>query len=120
MNGTDFINVAAELANGRTEAHWRSSISRAYYAVFHRAKQALDKQHEYVPTSGYAHKYIREWLQRQSNTSISEIGNHYANLHAARRNADYNFDTSEIIQKNDAMLKLALTRALIDGINKHF
>lgn len=34
----DLLALAGELSNGPTEAHWRSAVSRAYYATYHGTK----------------------------------------------------------------------------------
>ena len=39
MKPRDFLDVADELSDG--EAHWRSAVSRAYYAAFHVARRLL-------------------------------------------------------------------------------
>jgi uncharacterized protein (UPF0332 family) len=44
----DILAVAVELAAGPTEAHWRSAISRAYYACHH----ALKAWHLALPVPG--------------------------------------------------------------------
>jgi hypothetical protein len=31
----DFLTLASELKLGATETHWRSAVSRAYYAAYH-------------------------------------------------------------------------------------
>jgi uncharacterized protein (UPF0332 family) len=41
MNGELFLTVAAELVSGKSEAHHRSAVSRAYYGAFHAARQLL-------------------------------------------------------------------------------
>jgi hypothetical protein len=38
MNWRDLLPLAARLAGGSNDAEWRSSVSRAYYAVFHDSK----------------------------------------------------------------------------------
>ena len=35
MTPREFIVLAKKLAVGMTEAEWRTSVSRSYYAVFH-------------------------------------------------------------------------------------
>lgn len=35
MKFRDYLDVADEFSEGDGEAHWRSAISRAYYAAFH-------------------------------------------------------------------------------------
>ncbi len=72
MNFRDFLTVAATLAAGSTEADWRSSISRAYYAAFHVACDLLRDLHFTVPNSERAHAYL--WL-RLSNSGHSDVRN---------------------------------------------
>lgn len=44
----DILAVAVELSHGATQAHWRSAISRAYYASHH----ALKGWHSALPAAG--------------------------------------------------------------------
>ncbi len=119
MNPGDFISVAEELAKGKREAHRRSAISRAYYAVFHEAKQALQtKRNEYVPKNSNAHAHVQTWLINQQDNTLSALGSDIGNLHSQRLRADYNIDEL-IIDKNDEMLALSLARILIQGIKKN-
>ena len=39
MDARNFLTTADQLAQGATEADWRSAVSRAYYAVFHVARR---------------------------------------------------------------------------------
>jgi len=41
MNFRDYLTVADELSDADSEAHWRSAISRAYYAAFHVMKRTF-------------------------------------------------------------------------------
>jgi hypothetical protein len=41
MDGRALLDVGRELAAGLTEAHWRSSVGRAYYALLHEVLGAL-------------------------------------------------------------------------------
>ena len=117
MDGKDFIEVAAELANGRTEAHWRSAISRAYYAAFHVAKEALAKQKVWIPRSHLGHEAVRNWMLNNKNEDISSAGSSLANLLTIRGYADYDVATRSVNQ-NDAMLQLANARAVITSVEK--
>ena len=42
MDGRALLDVARELAAGSSEAHWRSSVGRAYYALLHEVLGTLD------------------------------------------------------------------------------
>jgi len=61
MDETGFLDVANDLSTGPAEAHWRSAISRAYYAAFHKARRLLQQSgftvpraEQAMPTSGFA------------------------------------------------------------------
>ena len=41
MRGRRFLDVAHELVRGAGEAHWRSAVGRAYYAVMLEGQDAL-------------------------------------------------------------------------------
>lgn len=41
MNGRAFLEVARGLAQDATEAHWRSALGRAYYALLLEARDLL-------------------------------------------------------------------------------
>lgn len=44
----DLLSLAGELSIGATEAHWRSAVSRAYYAAYH----GCDAWHSALPSPG--------------------------------------------------------------------
>ena len=58
MNPRDFLDVADELIAGPSEAYWRSSVSRAYYAAFHVADQLLTQCGFVVPHSERQRIYL--------------------------------------------------------------
>jgi uncharacterized protein (UPF0332 family) len=59
MNGSDFLHLAIQLGQSNDEARLRTAVSRAYYGVFHLAKDLLaefgvqfpatEKQHSKLP-----------------------------------------------------------------------
>lgn len=44
----DLLSLASELCTGPAEAHWRSSVSRAYYAAYH----GCNDWHDALPMPG--------------------------------------------------------------------
>ena len=64
MNGRDFLVLARTWAGSATEAAWRSSTSRAYYAAFHVARDMLDGLGFTVPPSEKAHAYLLDQVDR--------------------------------------------------------
>src|SRR2546429_1756987 len=70
MDFRDFLPLADTLANGTTEAEWRSACSRGYYAAFHVARRLLLALGFRVPQADRAHGYL--WL-RLSNASVADV-----------------------------------------------
>jgi uncharacterized protein (UPF0332 family) len=116
ITGEEFIAVAAALANGKTEAYWRSAVSRAYYAAFHAAKVAIER-HEHVPAGPQAHEFVKRWLIRHGDPEVSRAGSSLLRLHSNRLKSDYDASTLTVTQ-NDAMLSLAQARAVIAVIHR--
>src|SRR3954453_3401182 len=97
MDFREYLRLGADLANGTTEAEWRSTSSRGYYAAFHVARQLLLSLGFRVPQADRAHGYL--WL-RLSNAGIAEVkdaGSLLNDLRRERNRADYD-DRRTIIQ----------------------
>lgn len=85
FNWTEYLRLAAELSEHPDEASNRTSISRAYYFVFHAATIQAQK-HGYA---GETHKKLWALYQADSDRNcrrLSTLGN---NMKAARKEADY-------------------------------
>ena len=55
IDGNDFLTLADVWITGRTEAEWRSAVSRAYYAAFHKGRQLLRDLRFLIPRGDQAH-----------------------------------------------------------------
>jgi uncharacterized protein (UPF0332 family) len=91
MDETGFLELADELSTGSRQADWRTAISRAYYAAFHKARTLLQQGGFRVPDAEQAHAYL--WL-RLSNSGHQDVDNAGARLQRLRRmrnRADYDF-----------------------------
>ena len=89
MDVLDFLRLAESWANRSTEAEWRSAVSRAYYSVFHVARQLLSQCGFEVRKGDQAHAYL--W-RRLSNCGVPEVrhaGRELQNLRGDRNVADY-------------------------------
>jgi uncharacterized protein (UPF0332 family) len=89
MDFRDYLPLAVALANGTTEAEWRSACSRGYYAAFHVARRLLLSLGFRVPLADRAHGYL--WL-RLSNAGVRAVRNAGSLLNDLRRErnrADY-------------------------------
>jgi uncharacterized protein (UPF0332 family) len=94
MNSRDFLTLAQTLLGDRSEAAWRSAVSRAYYAAFHTARELLEALGFSVPHGERAHGYL--WL-RLSNCGDPQVQNTGAALNTLRQDrnrADYDLHRS--------------------------
>lgn len=116
MDGREFISVAADLVKGKSEAHWRSAVSRAYYGVFHGAKELLARKKSVrIMRGSGAHGELRTWLLNQSDDELVRAGSDLGDLHSQRLRADYDV-ARRVIRQQDAVLELAKARAIMRAI----
>jgi hypothetical protein len=114
FKGTDFLAVARAYAqNSSDEGFERSSISRAYYAAFHGARDYCRATGNEVPTSN-THLEVRLCLERNDQHDIAAD---LRILHTWRNYADY--DVPFPISDLSGTTAGALTRAetILDRLN---
>ncbi len=92
MKARDFLNVAYELLEGNHESHWRSAVSRAYYAAFHAARDLLVQCGFTVPQEERAHAYLRMRLMNSGHPDVVQAGKWLDDLRKVRNRADYDLD----------------------------
>jgi uncharacterized protein (UPF0332 family) len=113
MNARDFLNVAYELLEGNHEAHWRTAVSRAYYAAFHAARDLLVQCGFTVPREERAHTHLRMRLMNSGHPDVAQAGTWLNDLRSDRNYADYDFegalkhaDAVEAVQAADDAIQL--------------
>jgi hypothetical protein len=74
MDGRELLNVSRELAAGASEAHWRSSVGRAYYALLHEVLGALRRWGFAVPPRDKVHTFARLKLIYATDPDLKRIG----------------------------------------------
>lgn len=104
--------LAASLANGSTEAEWRTSVSRAYYAAFHTASELMRALGFVVPKADRAHAYAWLRLSNCKNLDVSKAGRNLNELRSRRNEADY--DARATIAEASAEHAVKLADAAID------
>ena len=94
FNWTAYLYVAQELAGvagqpPTEEARLRSTVSRAYYAVFIQARNHLrDVEGQQVPMQN-VHQYVIHKFRSSSDRKRKSIGWDLATLRGMRSSADY-------------------------------
>jgi uncharacterized protein (UPF0332 family) len=89
MKGRFFLNIAQEVVKGKTEAHWRTAVSRAYYALFLEFRDALLRWGFSIPPRANVHTHVRLRLTYSTDASLSTIGQGLDHLCQLRNRADY-------------------------------
>jgi hypothetical protein len=89
MNGRAFLTPAEELATGPSEAHWRASAGRSYYALFQEALAALGRWGIVAPRRENIHAYVRLRFTYTTNVDARFIGDNLDFLVKLRNDADY-------------------------------
>jgi hypothetical protein len=94
MNGRALLDVARDLAAGPGEAHWRSSVGRAYYALLHEGLGALRRWGFSLPPRDKVHTYARLKLVYATDPDLKRIGLTLEALGRLRNAADYQLSPS--------------------------
>lgn len=111
MQSSEFQDTAKRLARGVTEAHWRSAISRGYYAVFHFFREFLLSNGLDVGRGGQSHINLYSGLLNCGFPHVAAIASRIDGLRAHRVWADY--DLVRPINRRAAQSSVQESRALI-------
>ncbi len=94
MDGRALLDVARELAAGSSEAHWRSSVGRAYYALLHQVLGTLRRWGFSLPPRDKVHTFARLKLVYATDPDLKRIGLTLEALGRLRNAADYQLSQS--------------------------
>ncbi len=114
MTPRDFFALAEELIEGDTEAHWRSAVSRGYYAAFHVARLLLGRCGFRVPESERSHKYVSDRLSNSGDPAVNRAGLDLDGLRDERNRADY--DLRRRLSRRDADDVVEAARPIIEAL----
>jgi hypothetical protein len=89
MQGRAFLDVARDDLKGASEAHFRSAATRAYYALFLEARDALDRWGIALPPKHSIHAFVRLRFVYPQDQDLNYIGSAVEKLGYLRNLADY-------------------------------
>jgi uncharacterized protein (UPF0332 family) len=115
MNWRDFLSLATQLAAGGTEAHWRSAVSRAYYAAFHVARRLFTDLNFTVPRADRAHQYLVFRLSNCAEPTVEQAGRNLETLRRLRNRADY--DETPVLTQSQAVAAVRLAESIIQVLD---
>jgi hypothetical protein len=120
MDGRAFLDLDRELAAGPSEAHWRSSVGRSYYAVLHEVLGTLRRWGFALPARDKVHTFARLKLVYATDLDLKRIGLMLEALGRLRNTADYQLSPSgQFFSARIAVCALAdaeATVALLDTL----
>jgi hypothetical protein len=94
MTPHQLLTFSKGMLAGPDEIHWRTAVSRAYYAAFHATRDFFRSLRFRVPGDGSAHKYLSERLQNAGEAIWIQAGGELDDLRSARNEADYDLSAS--------------------------
>jgi hypothetical protein len=89
MDGRNFLEVAREVVNGPTEAHWRTAVGRAYYAVMLTLRDAFVRWGLSALPPASVHQGVHRRVFTSMDADMKQIGRWLVRLRDLRGFADY-------------------------------
>jgi len=119
MDGRAFLQSARALLAAPSEANWRSAVGRAYYALLHEARAALERWGFPGPAHGNVHTFVKPRFVFSSQPDAKNVGIILDRLSAWRNQADYRLAASASFA-SDALARqaLALAESAIDLLDQ--
>lgn len=112
MEPVAFLKLAERLCNQPDdEASLRSAVSRGYYALFHLAKNFVEKHVEKLPKDAKSHDKVYTYLNNCGVMEIVEVAGNLNDLRDERNDADYDLTTPRFSDPNVANLLFVKTRS---------
>jgi len=104
-----FLDVAKDWADNHPtcEGHFRSSISRAYYAAFHFSRGTVEALELEQPADTGSHKRIILALKRSGDKELSALGRKLEALKVIRESADYDIHYPLPVQNLELSIRKA-------------
>lgn len=116
MDPADFLAVADRLRGSPSEAERRTSVGRAYYALYNLLVMRLSSQGFSFQKDGGDHGRLVRYLIQSENLEASKLGERLKKLRTLRNVADYEMEAA--IDANRAELAYRWARTATDLINK--
>jgi hypothetical protein len=83
------LQSARDLLAVPSEANWRSAAGRAYYALLHEGREALDRWGFPLPPRENIHSFVRLRFNFSAHPDLRQVGQALDELSHWRNQADY-------------------------------
>lgn len=118
MDPREFLTVAANL-HASDEAGRRTSVSRAYYALFLSARDLLEAESLPIMHSAEDHQLVPNYLGDSGDQAIVDVGDAIRDLRHERTVADYDMQNLKFNRNTCALLvaKARTNLQVLDGLS---
>ena len=89
MHSRAFLDVVDDLATGPSEAHWRTAVGRAYFALFLECREAQSRWGLSLPSQNQSHRTVRLRLVVAQDSDLLSVATFLEKLASYRARADY-------------------------------
>ncbi|HEX3438097.1 MAG TPA: hypothetical protein VHT24_15115 [Pseudacidobacterium sp.] len=103
----DYLTLADELSKRTEEYCLRTAVSRAYYYIFHLARQRIIDNRFPISRDGYSHKQIWEKFENDPDPRCQKLYTTAKKIHDKRKQADYDIPYPRIEGEFPAVIELA-------------
>jgi hypothetical protein len=121
MNGRAFLDLARDLAQGRTEVYWRGAAIHAYYTLFLEGREALLRWGFAAAPRHNVHAFVRLKFAVTIDRDLKAIGDALDRLVRLRNKASYDLsflpEFATPGKATNAVQQATTTLALLDAID---
>ena len=115
----DFIDLAHELSyKFKTEAAFRSAISRGYYGLYNLMSRFLVNNNIALPDTGKAHDLTYKYLHNCEDSEVRSLAKILDDLHTGRNDADYHLELTHYNSPNVAKMAYLKANTAYNGFEK--
>jgi len=117
MNARDFQQLASELVGGTSPAHFRTAITRAYYATYNVGVELLEGMGFRISRGSGGHGEVRMHLNNSGEGDISRVATQLGDLHGRRIHADYELGRTDVESQTTARALVQQARRMIQALD---
>ncbi len=116
MDAKDFLDIAKKILGYKTEACFRTSISRSYYSAYHYFSKECECLGVHIPRNHAGHQILVSNFYNSGIKDVADIGRKINDLRSDRNNADY--DLLGQVTKGTAELVIIKTEGIIKDFSR--
>ena len=119
MEPKAFLDLAQKLSKEeKDEASLRSSVSRAYYALFNSMAKFVRENVEKLSRTAKDHDTIYKYFHNCGMSNLAEIATSLSDLRNERNDSDYDLELDKFKNPNNVVLLFAKAKIAFNSFEK--